>query len=104
MQVAEMVGGRVAKTPKGLDIVFRTKTAAVRVDVMTDDTLILFGGPRKGFPVNFGTSVSRVVDLKRVADAHGYKAEAYFARGTSQRLLDKAAAWLGETNVHLFDE
>ena len=42
--------------------------------------------------------------LKRVADANGVKAQAYFVDNTSQSAIKTAKEKLGEGNVFLFPE
>lgn len=101
LRVAEMVGGRLAKTGKKLkDVVLRSPTGeGVKVDVFgPKGELIVVGGPGKN-PAELGDKL-RV--LRETADARGLQAHAYFEEGTSQRLLDIAANWLGINNVGVF--
>lgn len=42
--------------------------------------------------------------LKRIADANGVKAQAYFVDDISQAAIDKAKEKLGEENVFVFPE
>ena len=97
--VAELVGGT---TTEGQEIT-AAGVGTTDVDVVgPSGEMIQVGGPAKA--ANLSKTGQKLNILKRVADAKGVKAMAYFEKGTPQSVIDVAKRQLGENNVVVFEK
>ena len=107
-KVADIVGGTIARNPQSpkKDLKVSGGGTSIKIDVLgPNGEYIIVGGKGKG-------SNKKAVDdtgdqtarLKRIADANGVKAQAYFVDDISQAAIDIAKEKLGEENVFVFPE
>ena len=108
VEVARITGGSLARDSKrpDQDVAARFTRSngqggAARIDVTgSNGELIAVGGPAKG--ADIGKLINRLTDLRLAASSKGVQAQAYFTNDTSEDVLQRARAILGENNVHVF--
>jgi len=102
--VAREVGGVVAKDKKGQDIKLHVPSIAgksIKLDVLgKHGEFIYVGGPGKN--ENLAEMIESLKQYKLYAEYYNTRALAYFASGTSDKVLNTAKKIFGKENVHTF--